>query len=307
MNMDTTPYLKKAHYTDHLQSLQAACEWMNIERGRAARYGRLIREFFADGSRSREHILAHNESWEITDIYELWEASTNNFPGLKQKIKAVFSGGPVLREDERPDTSSNRPRIDAFVYLLAGKLIRAGVKVIAIDGIAAQGISCPSDVDIAFDWNGSAIDIECKRPQTQKAVGKRLREARQKLIGQDRQDRSGIIAVDSSTFIRPPEKLLGADSAEDAERFLAQSVEKAVTPNAKTPLGTAILGFLVFARAPAMIREGYSSIISPRGNPFTYMRPDCISTWLVIPNSRSSSHDALRFVFERLHRAMHSS
>jgi hypothetical protein len=290
MNMDTTPYLKKAHYTGHLQILQAACEWMNIERGRATRYGQLIREFFADGTRSREHILAHNESWEITDIFELWEASINNFPGLKQKIKAVFSGGPVLREDERPDTSSNRPRNDAFVYLLAGKLIRAGVKVIAVDGIAAQGIGCPSDVDITFDWNGSAVDIECKRPQTQKALGKRLREACQKLTGQ------GIIAVDCSAFIRPPEKLLGADSAEEAERFLAQSMEKAVTPEAKTPLATAILGFLVFARAPAMIREGDSLIISPRGNPFTYMRPDCISTWLVISNSRSSSYDALRFM-----------
>jgi hypothetical protein len=307
MNTDTISHLKKAHFMDHLQSLQAACEWMNIERGRAARYGRLIREFFAAGSRSREHILAHNESWEITDIYELWEASIHNFPGLQEKIKAVFSGGPVLREDERPGTSSNRPRNDAFVYLLAGKLIRAGIKVIAVDGIAAQGIRRPSDIDIAFDWNGSAIGIECKRPQTQKAVGKRLREARQKLTGQDRQGRKGIIAVDCSTCIRPPEQLLGADSAEAAERFLAQSVEEAVTPHAKTPLGTAILGFLVFARAPAMIREGYSSIISLRGNPFTYLRPDCISTWLVIPHSRSLSHGALRFVFERLHRAMSSS
>lgn len=246
-------------------------------------------------------------------------------PANKRLRRAVVELNQWLRQErnvrKRPDlwhaiarkmqgpfnyvgVTDNSRALDLFegkVHHLAGKLIRAGVKVIAVDGIAAQGVSCPREVDIAFDWNGSVVDIECKRPQTQKALGKRLREACRKLTGQ------GIIAVDCSACIRPPEKLLGADSAEEAERFLAQSVEKVVTPVAKIHLGTAILGILVFARAPAMIREGDSLILSPRGNPFTYMRPDCVSTWLVISYSRSSNHDALRFVFERLRGAMNSS
>src|SRR5438874_10455907 len=94
------PHLESGHYTDHLQSLQAACEWMDINRGRAARYSQLIREFFEEDRRSREHILAYNESCEISDLYTLWNASVHNFPSLERKIKEVFSDGPVLREDE---------------------------------------------------------------------------------------------------------------------------------------------------------------------------------------------------------------
>jgi hypothetical protein len=77
VSMDTTPHLKSGHYTDHLQSLQAACEWMGINRGRAAQYSKLIREFFAEGRRSREHILAYNESCEISDLHALWKASVH--------------------------------------------------------------------------------------------------------------------------------------------------------------------------------------------------------------------------------------
>lgn len=129
MNMDA-PHFQSAHPTDYLRSLKAACEWMSIDLGRATQYRNLVREFFAEDKRSREHILAYNESCEIIDIYELWEAYTHHFPGLTQKVKAALSSGPSLREDERPETSNNRPRNDAFVYLVAGKLIRAGVKII---------------------------------------------------------------------------------------------------------------------------------------------------------------------------------
>ena len=69
--MDATPHLERGPYTDHLQSLQAACQWININRGRAAQDSKLVREFFAEGKRSREHILAYNESCEIIDIYAL--------------------------------------------------------------------------------------------------------------------------------------------------------------------------------------------------------------------------------------------
>jgi hypothetical protein len=297
MNMDATPHFNRSHYTDSLQSLHRACDWIGIDLGRASQYKKLIREFHEQDMRSREHILAYNESCEIIDIYERWETPIHNFPGLKQKIKAVFSKGPILREDERPNTSStsNRPRNDAFVYLLAGKLISLGVNVMIVDGIARQGISCHADTDITFEWNGSAIDIQCKRPQTQKALEKRAKEARRQLKG-----RTGIIAVDCSAFVRPLGKLLERDSAEDAERFLASLLEKEVKLKVERHLKTAILGFILFARAPAMTRIGHSSILSLHGSPMhTTYRPDSISTWLVISNSSSSNPDVLPSIFDR--------
>lgn len=305
MNTDK-PHLKKLQYTDCLRSLQMACEWLSIYRGRSAQYIKLVRELYEKDERSREHILAYSECCEIIDIYELWEACIKNFLGLERKIKAVFRKGPILREDENPDASTNRPRNDAFVYLLAGKLIRAGLKVVAVDGIVAQGINCHKDADITLDRSGSAIDIQCKRPQSYTALIERVKEADQQLSRTNREGQKGIIAIDCSAFIRPPEHLIEKDSAEDAEKFLASSLGKAIIPTAKMPLRPDILGFLAFARAPAMIREGFSSIVSPCGNPFKYIRRDCVSTWLAIPNSRASNSNTLRFVFRQLRTAIHA-
>jgi hypothetical protein len=306
--MNTTPHLERGLYTDHLQALQAACEWLSINRGRAAQYSKLVREFFAEGKRSCEHILAYNESCEIIDLYTLWEAPVNNFSGLGRKIKAVFRKGPVLREDENPDASTNKSRNEAFVYLLAGKLIRAGVKVVAVDGTVAQGVSGCTNADINLEWSGSVITIECKRPQMQDALTERVKEARQQLTDPSRKGWAGIIAIDCSAFIRPLKQLLEADSAEDAERFLADLLKKAVVPKVETHLETTILGCLLFARAPAMTRMGYSSIVSPQGNPMAYyFRPDSISTWLVLNNSDSSNPGVLPSVSQLLYQSMHVS
>src|SRR5207249_4222031 len=99
------------------------------------------------------------------------EACQEEYVGIPIFITSAFHHGsrqryPVLREDENPGTSTNRARNNAFVYLMAGKLIRAGVRVVAVDGIPAQGISCYTDADINFEWSGSVVNIECKRPQT---------------------------------------------------------------------------------------------------------------------------------------------
>ena len=37
-------------------------------------------------------------------------------------------------------------------------------------------ISCYTDADINFEWSGSVVNIECKRPQTQKALKERVKE-----------------------------------------------------------------------------------------------------------------------------------
>jgi hypothetical protein len=75
----------------------------------------------------------------------------------------------------------------------------------------------------------------------------------------------------------------------------------------ETNLETSILGYLLFARAPAMTRMGYSSIISPQGAPMgSYFRPDSISTWWVINNAGSASPEVLRSVEQLLSQAMHT-
>lgn len=103
---------------EFISSLQNALDWLGINHGRGAKYKNLVCEFFLQDKRSKDHILAYNESCEIVDISQLWEHDIDQFLGLKEKIRAVCSKGPTLAEDERVDTSSNRSRNDAFVYLL---------------------------------------------------------------------------------------------------------------------------------------------------------------------------------------------
>lgn len=294
-----------ASYEAHVRSLMAACDWIGIDQGRAAQYGPLIRELFEGTERSREHILAYNESCEITDIYELWETNIDNFPNLHKKIRSTFSKGPILREDEKSYTSSNQARNDAFVYLLAGKFIRAGMTVVAVNGILSKHARCESEADITFDWNGSAIDVECKRPQTRGKVQMRVKEACGQLTNPKRLGRPGIVSLDYSAFIRRPGTVIEKDSAEEAEAFLAQLLKTAVTRQMAKRLTPTILGFLLFARAPAMIRKGHSKILSADGTPLQrYFRPESVSTSLIVINANSSHREVLDTVFQMLYQSL---
>lgn len=298
------PYHKVGNYEAHVRSLLAACDWIGTKRGRAAQYGRLIREYF-EGVKSREHILAYNESCEITDIYELWKTNINNFPNLHDKIRSTFSKGPILREDEKSHTSSNKARNDAFVYLLAGKLIRGGMNVVAVDGILSKHARCHSEADITFDWNGAAIDIECKRPQTRGMVQMRVKEACRQLTKPKRLGRPGIVSLDYSAFIRCPGELIEKNSAEEADKFLAQLLEGEVTKQMVECFNSTILGLLLFARVPAMIRKGHSKILTADGIPFQrYFRPESVSSSLVVINSNSQHREVLKTVCQRLYESL---
>lgn len=293
-NMNKMPYHRMTTYSECIQTLQLACEWMDIKKGRASQYAKLIREFHEEDKRSREHILSFNEAYEITDIYELWESSIDNFQGLKQKIKQVFKKGPILQEDERPDTSTNRPRNDAFVYLLAGKLIKSGLRVISVDGVPKRGHNLHSDADIAFDWQGSIIDIQCKRPQSDRAIAERIREAHKQLNG------DGFIGLECSALIRPPGHLIKANSASQAEEILNYRFEKYVKGKVEANLESGILGLFVFARAPAMTRVESSPLFSHRGNHIVHIRRDCISTLWLMEDPSSPNIEILRSIHHLL-------
>jgi hypothetical protein len=68
-----------------------------------------------------------------------------------------------MREEENPATSSNRARDDVFSYLVAGRLLSAGVPVVAVEGTIARNETCESEADVTFQLGDMLIDIECKR------------------------------------------------------------------------------------------------------------------------------------------------
>jgi hypothetical protein len=299
------PSFKKMKYTEQVTRLAQACAWFGIDQGRAAQYGQLIREFFEDDARSARHILAFGESCEVVDLFDLWETRVVEFPGLAEKMKRALGKGPLLREEEHPAALSNRPRNDAFGYLVAGRLLASGVPVVAVDGINARRTSCSSEADVTFRWNTTLFDIECKRPLSYVALGHRAAEARAQLERPSREGRHGVIAIDCSVLVRPAGTLLESGSGAEAEGLVSRGLERSIAPRINSRLTNSILGFLLFARVPAMIRIRRSPILAASGEPFHDFRPDSISTWLVVSNAQYAGPDVLRGLASRLLKTAH--
>jgi hypothetical protein len=294
-----------SNYQNHLQLLNDACAWMDIDRGRARQYQSLIKQFFEDDERSKEHILAYNESCEITEIYELWKMQIGYFPGLDRKIRLVFGKGALLHENENPANSSSRSRNDAFVYLLAGKLIKVGINVVAVDGLVLDGSGLKSDADITLCHNQAVIDVQCKRPLRVNQIQRRVKEACQQLMKSISGCESGLVGLDCSAVIRPVGKLIETGSAEDSVNYLGDLMERAIVPKVHAILDPSVVGLILFARSPAMTRKGQSSILTADGVPYSrYFRPESISSTLIMPNPRCSESGMIREIFEMLNRSL---
>ena len=261
----------------YIQKLQRACHWLNIDQGRIRDYLRLLEEFPHIPRHTNQHILAYYESCEIVDLLELWENRIHEFPGLKEKIQVACKKGPVLADDEVASSSSNRPRNDTFGYLLAGKFLAAGISVVSIDGIHSKSPHARPTTDFSFRWSGDEINVECKRVQSRTQLPRRAKEARKQIT---RSGRCGIIAIDYSAIARPAGHLLETSSPRRAEEAMSQWLEHSVAPQLYKDLSPTILGFVLFARLPAM-----TAIEILNENEEDYRRRDTISSTLVIGNS----------------------
>lgn len=314
MSQDRSSNLITWNCEDYILALESACNWFGIKQGRSKQYIKLVREFYLEGKRSRDHLPSLNEGAEVVDLYKLWELHESRFSGIKRKISRCLSKGPLLQEDENPDSSSNHPRNEAFVYLLAGELIKAGVHVAAVDGITRKDLTCHNDADITIECNGSLLDVQCKRPQAERKFSGRFKEARDQILDAPRPGQEGIIAIDC-TSIKPPEKVLVVDSP----NVVPQQIDRFLIGVAKRNIGLGetkvtihpqisgiradrrILGLILFARIPVMTKVGESPILTPFNNPFySLFRPDSSTTFVCIPNLYSPNSSLLRIVYENL-------
>ena len=99
--------------------------------------------------------------------------------------------------------------------------------------------------------------------------------------------------------------MIEKDSAEEAEASLAQLLKTEVTLQMAERLKPTILGFLLFARAPAMTRKGHSRILSADGTPLQrYFRPESVLTSLIVINANSLHREVLDTVFQVLYQSL---
>lgn len=286
--------LKKNSIIEHCALLDSACQWMALDKGRATEYRPLIEEF-VNGARKREHILAFGESSEIIDLFNMWESRIDDFPLLKGKMRDVFGKGPLFREDENLKASGNAARNNAFAFLVAGKLQNAGIPVVAVEGICAGGAVCQSNADLTIRWKDQLINFECKRPQTEAKLETRAKKARDQLRRSARNARLGVIAIDCSVIIRPADTVYENTDVQSSELKLSTHLEKVIYPKIHKFLDKSILGFILFSRVPAMTRLP----IVTSTNESIY-RPDCITSWLFVGNSRCPAQNYLKDLSARL-------
>ena len=260
---------------------------------------RLLAEFDQARRLSDEHILAYYESCEIVELFELWEKRVDDFPGLRDKIRAVYEKGPVIRENEKIRASSNRPRNDAFCFLVAGKCSAADISVTTVDGLASRRFLCESNVDFTFRWEESYINVECKRPQSKGQLLKLANKARKQIT---KLGGSGIIAIDCSVLYRPPGTVLETSALDDAEFRMSEWLETDIEPKIRSSLSSRILGFILFARVPAMTAL---RIVNSSGNFFR--RRDIITSWLFVSNSGCPNSEILRGIELRLRKQAEST
>jgi len=168
-------------YSDIQRNLADACKWAGVAQGRANDYQKHIKQLHVEHIKSREALLCTADLMDILDIYETWKVHDNNFPGIRERIRKVIENGPTLPEDENIEISDNRARNDLFVYLFAGKLIQAGVKVLSIDGISGKPNQNVCHADIVSEFENEEILIECKRPQKLTSINSCAREARKQI------------------------------------------------------------------------------------------------------------------------------
>ena len=275
--MVQNPSLKKQVTTDYVQKLERACKWLDIEQGRARDYLHLLREFDRRSQLCDAHILSYYESCEIVELFELWETRISAFPGLEDKMRRACRQGPVLRENENVSSSANRPRNDAFAFVMSGKFMAAGICVTNVDGVSSRSPIPAPDADFSFLWQGVAIDVECKRLQSEAQLLKRAKDARNQIL---RAGRCGVIAIDCSALYRPSGTLLETDSPERATGDVSRWLETNIEPQVRPSLKPNILGFILHSRFPAMTATG---ILDSKGTVFR--RRDCISSLSVVGNT----------------------
>ena len=286
--------LKKQTTDAFVQQLNHASQWLNIEQGRVRAYVRLLEEFDQVPRRSREHILAYYESCDIVELLELWENRIDQFPGLYVKLQTACRKGPIVTEDEESSNSSNRPRNDLFVYIVAGKFLAANISVSAVDGICRVPGYSESASDFSFHWNTGNINVECKRVISPSQLLKRAKDARDQIL---KSNHRCVIAIDCSVIARPQGTLLETESPRQAEQEMSRWLEHNIVPQLLTALAPQVLGFILFVRIPAMTATG---ILDPGQQ--VYRRRDRISSFLAVGNYSCSDRIILQDIAQRLQR-----
>ena len=145
-----TKLRRRSEMNELLQLGAETCNWLGLTEGRFYQCLELAKDFHERSHHSRDHIYAYQELHEMVAAYQLLKSQAHKYPGLTEKVRQVFTKGPVLRVNETKE--NNKARNNLFTYYLAGRLMKAGINVVAVDECVLPKVSRPTRSDIAILW-----------------------------------------------------------------------------------------------------------------------------------------------------------
>lgn len=292
-------FLTSIDTMNQIRVIEEACAWASISKGRATRYAALLRELFQENKRSPEHLLAWHESSDVTEMYELWRTKTDLFPGLNDRICTALRDGPVLSVEEN-SSSTNKARNNAFNYLLAGRLLAAGLDLLAVDECKRASETALWRGDITLNYQGTVFDIQCKRPYGRNSVIENIKKAL-KQITTTANPAQGIIAIDLSRCIYPTGTLLAASSGQEASDRVHNMVLEVLSPEVHRLLGKQqhVMGLVAFASIPVGVAH-LSSVLRSDGMPYKNQYLHSVGQLRILINERSPFSEISKSLYEHL-------
>ena len=282
----------------YLQHLEDACNWLSLDKGRAIEYNKRLKQFNQREDRDEVDLLSYFESFELVEIYLLWGAEIDRFPGLKRHVRSIFQKGPVLRSDENPNKSTNRARNNAFPVILAGRFLASNFFIPQVEGYYRQASTISSNADFSLIYRGSEFNVECKRPFSLGKLVERATEARNQIANSRR---NGIVAIDCSRLVHDPSSVFDNSGQVKVEEFGANYLETNIVPRVKFVFCTRVCGLLLFCRIPAF---------TPIGGEFKdsqQSRRDCATALICVGNpSYSVDVEMMHEITERLEESTQS-
>ena len=268
----STSISKITSVNDYLKKLDRACRWVNIKRGRALEYGRILNKFSQRDTLENTELMAYFESLDLVELYTLWYDYASRFPNLNEGIRKVFEKGRLLSDEERVGSSGHRSRNDSFSYQMAGRFLSSGISVLSVETYSRDNVDESADSDFSFSWKGSVTHVQCKRLRSNSQLEKRVGEAKDQVVDSRR---FGLIAIDCSLLYRPPEMVyenkLPTQLKLACSNWLQNDIWNEVYP--RVVENRLVLGMILYCRFPAMTLTQ-----DPNGG-FTNRR-DCITSIL---------------------------
>lgn len=274
---------------DQIHLIENACVWADISKGRASRYAELLRELLQEDKRSPEHLIAWHESSDITEMHQLWSKKADLFPHFKSKIRTALKDGPLSSVKENT-SSTNRARNDSFNYLLAGRLLNAGLDVLAVDGCVRESEETRWIGDITLRHRGTELDIQCKRPWSQNSLLDNIKRARNQVITVTN-PAQGMIAIDLSRCINLNDAY--TSSSQEASEFLHAKVVQLLSPEVHQLLEQPqIVGLIAFASIPVDVLC-LSTVLRSDETPYRSRYLHSVGHTRLLVNEQSPHSDSL--------------